>query len=127
MFDKLDKFNSTRKENARQLSESLNRDSHFTVPGYKSDNCPVYLRLPVLAENRQLRDSCVFKLKRSGITATKMYPDIISHIPELKSRLVDKESEYPGAAEVAERLFTLPTHYYLRKRDIETILYCLTG
>jgi perosamine synthetase len=125
MFQKLQAFNRQRKENARAMATRIIEDRRYTVPGYDPEHCPAYLRLPVLAENRTERDRLVNLLRKNHIAASTMYPDIIRNISQIESRLADDKKDFPGARQVVERLFTLPTHPYVRKRDIDKITSCL--
>ncbi|MFZ5979895.1 MAG: DegT/DnrJ/EryC1/StrS family aminotransferase [Candidatus Zixiibacteriota bacterium] len=125
MFPRLDRLNEIRRENACRLAEAISKDGRYIIPGYTTDSCPVYLRLPVLAENKSVRDKLIQKLIDNGIKASTMYPDLICRIPEIEPHLVTDDDLYPGATQVVEKLLTLPTHYYMRPRDIETVINCL--
>ncbi|MBN1210979.1 MAG: DegT/DnrJ/EryC1/StrS family aminotransferase [candidate division Zixibacteria bacterium] len=127
LYHKLDFFNRCRAENARRLAEPITAFERYTIPGFKSDNCPAFLRLPVLADNKSERDRIVKSLGRNKIKATVMYPDTIRNIKRVEPFLVSEESDFPGARAVVERLFTLPTHPYVRDRDIKKIIGCLEG
>jgi len=127
LFSRFDKFNAIRRENSRRLAGPLTKDGRYSIPGFATENCPAYLRLPVLAENKSAREKMIQMLGQKGITASTMYPDIVSSIPDIKEHLAIHENDFPGALQVVEKLLTLPTHYYLRKRDIETILNCFKG
>jgi len=127
LYQKLEFFNKRRTENTRKLAEPIAGFGRYTIPGYKSDNCPAFLRLPVLADNKCERDRIMKLLKKNKIKATAMYPDIIRNIKRVEPSLVSEDSDFPGARSVVERLFTLPTHPYVRERDIKKIIGCLGG
>ena len=126
LFHKLKEFNRKREENARLIAESIADDGRYIIPGYTTEHCPAYLRLPVLAENRAERDRVMKLLKKNNISTSTMYPDIIRNISIIESRLASDDRAFPGARQVVERLFTLPTHPYVRKRDIVKIRECLS-
>lgn len=126
LYRNLAAYNEIRTENARRLAEGLSRNGRFFIPGYKTDNCPTYLRLPILAENKTARNLAVKELRKNKISASAMYPGIIRNIPGLDSRLSLAEKKFPGASSVVDRLFTLPVHPYVTKRDIDIMIRCLS-
>lgn len=124
MLKKIEWLNTVRAENARFLAESIAKDETtggFVIPGRRTDYIPPYLRLPVLAPSNSLRRKAIADLNRAGIGASTMYPSTIKDIPGLESHLVGTENKYPGAAILADRLFTLPTHPYVARKDLEII------
>ncbi len=125
MFSRLHSVNATRVENARALCKGLLNDDRYGIPGHDPNNCPIYLRLPVLARNKLERDLAVATLKRNGISASVMYPSTIRQIEGIEKYLADPEDDFHGARVVVDRLFTLPTHPYVKAGDIDRILYCL--
>jgi dTDP-4-amino-4,6-dideoxygalactose transaminase len=122
----LESLNTTRTRNARKLAEGLLKSGRFRIPGYNAPFCPVYIRLPVLAYNKADRDRAIKALRRKGIRASIMYPLTIRQIPGIEKYLASPDSDFAQAQDVAERLLTLPTHPYLRERDLDTIVSCLT-
>lgn len=125
LYRKVAAYNEIRTENARRLAEALSRNGRFYIPGYTTDNCPTYLRLPILAENKTARNLAVKELRKNKISTSVMYPGIIRNIPGLDSRLSSAEKNFPGASSVVDRLFTLPVHPYVTKRDIDIMISCL--
>jgi len=123
---RLDQWNKRRATNAQVLAAALTLSGKYEIPGYDSNKPVNYLRLPVLAENRQTRDEMINKLAHIGVIATRMYPTSIPQITEIQSILANKNAQFPGAKTVVDRLFTLPTHPYVRARDIERMIDCLT-
>jgi dTDP-4-amino-4,6-dideoxygalactose transaminase len=67
------------------------------------------LRLGLLARNRRIRDEIVAALDSKGLGATAMYGESMEKLegvpPEISS-----QGPFPNAADLAGRLFTLPTH-----------------
>lgn len=121
----LQELNESRRVRARKLSEKLVGSVSFRVPGYTETDCPAYIRLPVMASSRRVRDHAVKALKNTGISYTRMYPSTIPNIPGIAPKLATAATEFPGAQAVVEQLFTLPTHPYLTDSDIERITTCL--
>jgi dTDP-4-amino-4,6-dideoxygalactose transaminase len=79
---------------------------------------PGYLRFPILADapGGQARDA-----QRSlGIVRT--YPRPLGEEPAIAAMLHPREPSTPGAREICERLFTLPTHAAVRDPDAQRIV-----
>jgi len=124
LWRNLEGFNATRKENARKLAEGVLRSQEFKIPGYNELFLPVYLRLPLLAASKAKRYELVTALKRQGVIASTMYPSTIRQIVGVEKYLASAAGDFPGAKEVTEKLVTLPTHPYLRNKDIQKIISC---
>lgn len=76
-------------------------------PGETPDSEP--LRLPLLARSRPVRDALVTKLNACGLGASTMYRSCLNGITGVPEA-VREQTPFPNASDVAERLFTLPTH-----------------
>jgi dTDP-4-amino-4,6-dideoxygalactose transaminase len=112
-------LNRVRTDNACEITAALAGVSSFTVLRPPSGCDSTYIRLPVLAASRHLRDRGVAALRAAGIGATAMYPGALCDLEALKPHLLG--SHCAGAEEVAARLLTLPTNPLLCKRDIAAI------
>lgn len=122
IFESILYFLTLRAQNALELANAVLNLDKFEIPGWNAANCPPYLRLPVLAPSRESRDRAIEELRSVGIVATKMYPSTLRDIPAIEPHLVSKETEFPGAQKLVERLFTLPTHPYLTDTDFDKIV-----
>jgi hypothetical protein len=71
-----------------------------------------YLRLPVRAPGRA-------PAPRIGVL--RGYPATLADHAQLRPLLVAGETAGPGAAELRDHLFTIPTHAFVTRRDIEAI------
>jgi perosamine synthetase len=125
MIGRLRMLNDRRAAIADKMAAALVGSGEYVVPGYDPELHRPYLRLPVLAADKAKRDEAIKKLRSRGIGASFMYPDSIANIPQLRPHLTGGDHSYPGAREVVNRLFTLPTHGYMTSRDAELILECL--
>ncbi len=72
----------------------------------KKNSGATYQRFPVFLNG--IKNIDMNKLKRLGMS--KMYPDSIDHIPDLKFH---NENGFSVAKEISKKLFCLPTHSYL--------------
>ncbi|MEK6762704.1 MAG: DegT/DnrJ/EryC1/StrS family aminotransferase [Nitrospirota bacterium] len=75
----------------------------------------VYLRLPVMVRDREMKESVCRQSREVGAGLSPSYPATIQEIPELAGRLVSRK--YAGAQEVVDRLVTLPTHQFVTEVD----------
>jgi len=119
-------LNSVRGNVSRQIIGQLSKLRELFIPGADSERPIPYLRLPVLLPNRNARDIAIRHLRQRGIGASPMYPSTIDRIPGINEHLVNHETEFPGAMSLTEKLMTLPTHPYMREKDIDTITRVLT-
>ncbi|ACL73448.1 DegT/DnrJ/EryC1/StrS aminotransferase [Thioalkalivibrio sulfidiphilus HL-EbGr7] len=128
LYSRLDALAGQRRDNARRLLDAVARHSPLRAISPLPDTTPVYVRLPLLAQDRQSRDSLLQTLDAAGVGATASYPTAVTDIPELRARLLAEDLDScPGAREVAERIVTLPTHPYVSSSDIERISSVLQG
>jgi perosamine synthetase len=126
MFSRLDKVNEIRKRNSRIIIERAANLKNYAIPGSSRGDIP-YIRIPLLATDRNMRDNIISALARIGVISSGMYPSTVANIPQIEEHLVGENEKFPGAENVVDRLFTLPTHSYVRERDINNIISCLKG
>lgn len=67
------------------------------------------LRLPLLAPNRQSRDALVSLLNHRGLGASRLYGSALTEVAGIPDE-VKRQGLFRNAANLADRLFTLPTH-----------------
>jgi dTDP-4-amino-4,6-dideoxygalactose transaminase len=84
-----------------------------------------YLRLPVLADDCEVRREILSRAQEMGLGITAMYPTSIDEIEEIKAQFGTQA--FPGARVVAERLLTVPTHALLSAKDKERICNLFAG
>ncbi|RME21210.1 MAG: hypothetical protein D6800_12325 [Candidatus Zixiibacteriota bacterium] len=127
LWPSLEQFNRHRSETSGVIAEALIADGRFEVPGFSGKPALPYLRLPVLAPDRDYRDRAIAALRKVGITATAMYPGVIADIRPLQPHLVGTDSDFSGARAVVDRLFTLPVHPLVTESDVGRMIACLRG
>ena len=111
--------NGTRRSNAAAIADALAGLPQFAIPQPAADCQPGYIRFPVLAKNAVIRQKAVRRLREVGIGASPFYPSAICDIPGIDQYMALREFHRPRAEQISERLFTLPTHAYVRPREIE--------
>ena len=75
----------------------------------------VYLRLPVMVQDREMKEAVCRQSREVGAGLSPSYPTTIQEIPELAGHLVNRKCA--GAQEVVDRLVTLPTHQFVTELD----------
>jgi perosamine synthetase len=125
LIDRLNLLNTQRSARALEIAEGIRPLGKFEIPSSQEVTGTIYLRLPVLAADQTVRDRAVRFLRKGGITASTMYPAIISEIRGIEQQLASLKGDYPGGKQVLARLFTLPTHAYVGQEDIDKILAIL--
>jgi perosamine synthetase len=125
MFTRVSSLNAVRKKNAIKIGRALLNNGNYSIPGYAENNCPAYIRLPVICPDRGWRNSAIEKLRKVGISATAMYPSGIHQIPGIQPHLGGIRDDYPGTRIVVDRLLTIPTHPYLKESHIDIIISTL--
>jgi dTDP-4-amino-4,6-dideoxygalactose transaminase len=98
----LDGFNEHRRHIANVYELNIDPDSKNQI--IKNNNCNSIIRYPILLSKNTLTK----ELKRLGVR--RMYPNAIVNENKIAPYLVDNPLHVPIAIEIAEKLFTLPTH-----------------
>jgi dTDP-4-amino-4,6-dideoxygalactose transaminase len=124
MWPKLAAFVSARVANARQYLSALPANEAIVRVSPVEHAQPSYLRLPVLARTRELRNRLLDRLHAVGVGATGSYPGSIADIPAIQSLLAAAPDATVGRS-VAGRIITLPTHPYVSGSDIERAIAVL--
>lgn len=107
----------SRRENAERLLRIVDSIDGLEPIRPPASSTPGWLRLPVLAASRRQAT------RLSGDTGRRLgigtgYPKPLSQLPQLRPRCVNSNARFPGAATLARRLITLPTHGNLRRDDL---------
>lgn len=122
LLDRLREINEVRIDNARFLMEGLAGTPCLVLPSPAENASPVYLRFPVRILDEGRRDRCIEELNRLGICASASYPGAINDISELRCGLREEEAELSGGRALARQIVTLPTHPYVRRNDLATMV-----
>lgn len=123
---RLNDLNATRAANALKMGRAIKENSRIQIPGFDEDNCPNFLRLPLLMPDQSRRDKALDSLRRLGIQASTMYVSTIYQISGIGEHLASSETEYPGALDLVGRLLTLPTHLYMKEKHMHIAVSYLT-
>jgi perosamine synthetase len=125
LIDRLEQLNGERASCATQIATHLSRSGKFAIPASRSKGDTVYLRLPLLAADQTVRERAMRLLRDVGIMASTMYPAIIRDIPGVEKHLAASDDDYAIGRQIVARLFTVPTHAYVRQPDIDRIIEIL--
>lgn len=121
LFKRFDQITEARVRNGQEYKRVL-----ASVPGIKpvdavENTSPVYLRFPVLAQDRHTREVLLSELERRGMGATASFPRSIADLDEIRPILSPSAGSAVNGRSVAERIMTLPTHPFVTVKDIERI------
>ncbi len=118
-------FLSSWQERLRKLSDIRRKNSGIIIKKIGMDipeDIP-YIRLPIILKDKKTRDYLHNISKREGLGLEKMYPYPLNEIQQLGEDF--NEKEYPASRKISETLITLPTHSFLKEKDIERITYLI--
>jgi dTDP-4-amino-4,6-dideoxygalactose transaminase len=122
LLPRLDEINERRRKVASRLASAVKNAASVRNLEITEEADPIYLRLPVLVENEELREQLFKQMWSAGIGAGRLYEKTL---PEI---FTPKESAtFPGAHSFARRLLTLPTHYHVSENEIEIMEEILAG
>jgi len=114
----------TRVKNIRCFLKFIHEHS-IRVRLPRLNTCESLIRLPMLAADKESRNSIVRIAARRGLGIMPTYPTTVNEIPEL----IDKfpAESFPVARAFCEQIFTVPVHEYVSEQDIEKIkeLLCM--
>lgn len=122
LFQRIDEITKIRIANAQYLIENLKFLKGIRIVNHKDYITPVYLRLPLLVRNKNVREEVISSLNKAGIGATASYPSSINDIPEIQDIIVNKNDEFACGRRVAQEIVTLPTHPYVTEQDLSKIV-----
>jgi len=122
LLGRLREINEVRIANAEFLMKGLEGTPRLVLPAPGEQASPVYLRFPVRFLDEEGRDRCIEELNRLGICASASYPGAINDISELRCGLREEEAELSGGRALARQIVTLPTHPYVRRNDLATMV-----
>lgn len=114
---RLDEYNRTRTRNAEYYDTALKSCAitHDKLQQVGMAAVKASLRFPLLARDRETRDSIISFASGRGLGISQMYPTPINMIDEIKETFVGLT--YPAAAAMADRLFTIPIHPLVCEKD----------
>jgi len=121
LFSRIDAISSVRIQNAKLIKKQLEGLPGIRFIQNNIDAQSVALRLPVIIEDKLLRDKIIKSLNSQGIGATNSYPKSIAELDEIQNFLVNKDNVFKNGIYISEHIITLPTTPYLKPKDILTI------
>lgn len=92
----------------------------LVTPTVPTDMTSVWAQYTVVAENKEQREKILADLGEKGIP-TAVYYRIPAHLSTAYASLGYQEGDLPVCEDLADRVFSLPMHPYLKNEDIEKI------
>lgn len=112
-------YNVARRARAEALRAGIDGVEGIEVPRPIDGARPVYLRFPILVRDRAHRADLLARLRAAGIGASASYPTAIGDIRGIARYLAPAQQACPGAASIAQRILTVPTHPDVTAGDVE--------
>jgi dTDP-4-amino-4,6-dideoxygalactose transaminase len=114
--DLAEKEVATRVANAERLRAGLRKRTDVTLIEPLPHGAPSYLRSPVIL---RVGDLLGRTLRRQGIA--RGYPKPLHSLSQLASRWLNRDAVLVGAEQLADRLYTLPTHSYVTEPELSRL------
>lgn len=116
LLSRLDEINAGRRHIAKQLRKVIAGSTRVHTLAVAEGAEPFFLRFPLVVENHELREELYKAFWSAGIGAGRLYEKTLPSLYPQESK-----SDYRGAEVIAQQLLTLPTHHYVREKDIDLI------
>lgn len=120
VIQKMNKVNSQRIEKALYLFKRLCLLKTIRIPKILPNAHPNFLRFPILVRSKDIRERLLKIFKKNNIKAGILYGKSINMIKDFNINGLDQD--YGGAKYVADRIITLPTHQFVTKKDLDTMI-----
>jgi perosamine synthetase len=117
---RLEMENALRYQKGMELSKKVEKMNGIISPKSLDSSIPIYLRYPIFLKDKNQRDKAYQNLKFHGLGGHFMYPSSVGGINGITHHLNDRHNCKMGK-KAADKILTLPTHAFLRKKDIEEI------
>lgn len=127
-LESLERVNGERSRKADMYRKALQGRTGITLIPAEPDSKPVCLRFPIVSESLGTSFGRMPTLRRRLATLgiSKGFPLSLDAIPALQGHIASLHgSGYPGARYLADNLFTLPTHEYVREADCGRVAACI--
>lgn len=107
-----------RRQHTEELLSAVRAAPGLAEVGANAPGTAGYLRLPVRALSGVAADR-LRELWRLGVMPA--YPKPLTALPRFARRVGNRDAAFPGGYELAARLFTLPTHSRVTRRDLRRL------
>jgi perosamine synthetase len=118
LLNEMAKINQVRRSNAAAIMRAVAGNCNFEFPSPVRDSHPSFVRLPVIARNKETAKMAIRRLHKAGIGAGASYPSAICDIPGIAEHMSVKSFHRPEAEFLSERLLTLPVHPLVGAQDL---------
>lgn len=119
LLRRLDEITRLRRQNASYFAAHLSQFDEIILPPSRPDSEPVFLRFPIVVKDLRVKKELLLDLRKRGINVSEMYGrESYDALQEFAKR----DSRRPTTEFLAEHMLNLPTHPYMRERDLsETV------
>lgn len=121
LLDSLDRWVAARRTVGHAVLDGLSGDDGIMLPRIIEGASPSFNHVPVVFKEEERLREAQRLLWDHGIDTARMYERPVHHIYRELGYTLDPEP-FPGAAFVAPRLVTLPSHPYLGHGDVKIMI-----
>ena len=111
---------------ARNYDDLLSGIDNLTLPKVNSGCKSVWAQYSLLAHDGEHRTQILSGLKIAGVPTAVYYPKPL-HLQTAFAHLGYHQGDFPVSEDASQRIFSLPMHPYLDKKDQEMISKTLRG
>jgi perosamine synthetase len=90
-------------------------NSSFIMSGVNNASQPPLLRFPVLLRTRENARDVLMGGERQGLGIGSVYPKGVHQLSNFSRNFLGRN--FPGCAEITQRMVTLPVHKFIGKKD----------
>lgn len=120
------RFDEIRRTRLNLSMEYRNRFDKFSekfafLPEVANDEQSVLLRFPVIFKNAHSRDRAMSQLIKRGLGASGSYPVPLNELEGASAYIGNRNSAFPNAKAISEKILTLPLHSCVTEKDVKII------
>jgi dTDP-4-amino-4,6-dideoxygalactose transaminase len=90
-------------------------------PDVSHDERSVLLRYPVIFKEANSRNRALSLLTRKGLGGSGSYPVPLNELEGASACIANRNSAFPNAKAISERILTLPLHSCVKEKNLESI------
>ncbi len=119
-LEKATKVIEKRKEKGEYLSSRLQGINGIKTIKLMGKSKPAYPWFPILFDDVEVCEKVYKALRKQGLGVSKLHTKSLNRYKYLKE--IVPQGQYPNAEYVSKAMLTLPTHYYVTKKDLDNII-----
>ncbi len=115
LLPRLAEITRVRRRNASYFAAHLSGLDGIQLPDAPPESEPVFLRFPIVIQDTGVKEEVLSRLRAKGINASEMYSRASY---EALRAFAARNTNCPRTEYLVDRMLNLPTHPYMRGRDL---------